>query len=330
MPRHPRIEYAGAVYHVMCRGDRREAIVETDEDRHLFIETLGQACERSGWIVHSYVLMNNHYHVLLETPEGGLVDGMRWFQTTYTARYNARKRMCGHLFQGRYKAIVLDPADPAYVRIASDYIHLNPARAHMLKKAHPRLEEYPWSSYPAYIGKDDIPDWLETERVLDSHGTTGEEYRRYMQGRAKEAIGGSKEMEREWKAIRRGWYLGGETFREEMVDRIGDRMARKKRESYSGAGVKGHDEKTAKGLLAKGLEALKTGQEEVKSWKTTDVRKQALTWLIRSSTMASSEWISEHIGMGHRSNISRATRRIQNASGPSELPLKRKMLQCKD
>ena len=151
-----------------------------------------------------------------------------------------------------------------------------------------------------------------------------------MQGRVREAIGGSEALEREWKAIRRGWYLGGASFREEMVEQIEEKIGGKKRDSYSGEGVKGHDEKAARALLAKGMGALKTDIEEVKSWKTTDVRKQALTWLIRSSTLASGEWISVQLGMGHRSNISRAMRRIQDASGSVELTLKRKMLQYKD
>ena len=100
MPRAPRIEYGGALYHVMCRGDRREAIFRGDPDREMFLKTLGESCERAGFVVHSYVLMSNHYHLLLETPAGNLVAGMRWFQSTYTARFNARERKGGHVFQG--------------------------------------------------------------------------------------------------------------------------------------------------------------------------------------------------------------------------------------
>ena len=103
MPRSPRIEYEGAQYHVMCRGDHQEAIFKDDKDREMFLETLGEMCERSGIVIYSYVLMGNHYHLLVETPAGNLVAGMRWFQSTYTARYNARHRERGHLFQGRYK-----------------------------------------------------------------------------------------------------------------------------------------------------------------------------------------------------------------------------------
>ena len=102
MPRPVRIQYAGAVDHVMCRGDRREAIFADDGDREMFLGTLGQMCVRSGLRVHSDVLMSNHDHLLVETPEPNLVAGMKWLQGTYAQRFNARHRLSGHLFRGRY------------------------------------------------------------------------------------------------------------------------------------------------------------------------------------------------------------------------------------
>ena len=104
MARKGRIEFSGAVYHVLDRGDRREAIVRTDNDRAAFVRTLGQVCGRAGWRLHAFVLMSNHCHLLIETPQANLVAGMRWFQTTWTVRFNRRHRLSGHLFQGRYKA----------------------------------------------------------------------------------------------------------------------------------------------------------------------------------------------------------------------------------
>ena len=131
MGRKPRIEYAGATYHVMCRGNRREDIFENDGDRKIFLKTLGEVCERTGWRVCAYVLMPNHYHMVLGTPEANLVAGMKWFQGTYTKRYNARNKKWGHLFQGRYKSVVIDPEEVGYFRTACDYVHLNPPRAHL-------------------------------------------------------------------------------------------------------------------------------------------------------------------------------------------------------
>ena len=98
MARKARVEFEGAIYHVLDRGDRREAIFKDDADRRRFLETLGEACARTGWRVHAFVLMSNHYHLMIETPQANLVAGMRWFQTTWTMRYNTRHRLSGHLF----------------------------------------------------------------------------------------------------------------------------------------------------------------------------------------------------------------------------------------
>jgi putative transposase len=106
MARGIRIEYAGAFYHVMARGNRRERIFREDEDRRFFCQTLGEVCERTGWRVHAWVLMSNHYHLMLETPEANLVAGMKWLQNTYTRRFNNRHHLWGRLFGDRYKAVL--------------------------------------------------------------------------------------------------------------------------------------------------------------------------------------------------------------------------------
>jgi putative transposase len=104
MARGIRIEYAGAFYHVMARGNRRERIFHNEPDRRFFVQTLGETCERTGWRVHAWVLMSNHYHLMVETPEANLVEGMKWLQNTYTRRFNSRHRLWGRLFGDRYKA----------------------------------------------------------------------------------------------------------------------------------------------------------------------------------------------------------------------------------
>ena len=105
MPRPLRIQYEGARYHVLSRGDRREAIFGDDKDRELFLSTLGQACRKTGWQVHAYCLMSNHFHLVVETPQANLVVGMKWFLGTSTSRFNRRHRLFGHLFSGRYKSL---------------------------------------------------------------------------------------------------------------------------------------------------------------------------------------------------------------------------------
>ena len=150
MARKVRIEFPGAVYHVLDRGDRRETIFRDDRDREMFLAILGQACARTGWRVHAWVLMSNHYHLLVETPQPTLVAGMHWLQTTYTMRFNRRHRLCGHLFQGRYKAILVDSEEGGYFAVLSDYIHLNPVRRGLCERA----VQWKWSSAGHYyLGK---------------------------------------------------------------------------------------------------------------------------------------------------------------------------------
>ena len=163
------MEYAGAVYHVMCRGDRRETIFRDGEDGRCFLDTLAEVCARTGFRIHAYVLMGNHYHLLLETPEPNLVAGMKWFQGTYTQRFNRRHHLSGHLFQGRYKAIPVSVEDAGYFRMLSDYIHLNPARAHLLDAEKPVLAAYTWSSFSRFVRETVLPEWLARHRVFESH-----------------------------------------------------------------------------------------------------------------------------------------------------------------
>ena len=146
MARRVRVDYAGAIDHVMNRGDHQEAIVGDDQDRHLrFVQTLGEVCGTAQWEVHAYCLMENHFHLVVETPLANLVSGMKWFLGTDTGRFNRRHRKFGHLFSGRYKALIVDGSGTDYLRTVSDYVHLNPARARLLKPEQP-LRDYRWSS----------------------------------------------------------------------------------------------------------------------------------------------------------------------------------------
>src|SRR5438552_1602691 len=133
MPRKLRIQYPGAIYHVMNRGDQRENIFKDDQDRERFLFTLGEACNKTEWQAHAYCLMRNHFHLVIETPQANLVAGMKWLLGVYTKRFNIRHKLCGHLFAGRYKALIVDGSGDGYLRTVCDYVHLNPVRAKLLK-----------------------------------------------------------------------------------------------------------------------------------------------------------------------------------------------------
>lgn len=128
MPRQPRLEFPGAFYHIMARGNRREFLFEKEEIKILMIRTLGEAAIRSGWKIHAYAIMNNHYHLLLETPEANLVARMSRLQTAFTVRCNRQNGQCGHVFSGRYKSILIQSKTGPYLSQLITYIHFNPAR----------------------------------------------------------------------------------------------------------------------------------------------------------------------------------------------------------
>ena len=164
MARPLRIEYAGAVYHVTSRGDRREAIYLDDEDRVLWLELFGLVCERFNWRCHAWVLMDNHYHIVVETVEGNLSKGMRQLNGVFTQKHNKRHHRVGHVFQGRFKGILVDKE--SYLLELSRYVVLNPLRARMVKQ----LGHWKWSSYRSMIGKSKTPNWMETDWILGHFG----------------------------------------------------------------------------------------------------------------------------------------------------------------
>ena len=299
MPRKPRVEYAGALYHVMDRGDRSEAIFRDDGDRELFLRTLGQTCERTGWRVHAYVLMNNHYHILLETLEPNLSAGMHWLQSAYTIRHNVKHGLKGHLFQGRYKAIPVDGRDGLYFRTVSDYIHLNPARAGLVGE---RLLDFRWSSFPALVGAPrNRPRWLCAEWVLEQgdRASARMALRENLELRAREdgKRGGiDKEM---LKALRRGWYFGSEDFRADLLDRLAGGNAK------AVGMARMHDEREAERLVKEGLAILDLSEIDLSKTPKGSAAKIALAKFIRSRTMISNSWLSLNLHMGDPSRVCR-------------------------
>ena len=170
MPRKLRVEYPGAIYHVMSRANGKGDIFLTDVDRQDFLKTLAEACQKTGFQVHAYCLMRNHFHLVVETPNANLVAGMRWLLSAYTLRFNPRHKRFGHVFSGRYKALIVDGSGSGYLRTVCDYVHLNPVRARLLKPEQ-RLLEYPWSSFGGYLAAPaHRPEWLRVDRLLGEHG----------------------------------------------------------------------------------------------------------------------------------------------------------------
>lgn len=213
MARPLRIEFAGALYHVTSRGDRQEAIFDDDQDRTAFLNVLAEVISRFRWRCHAYCLMGNHYHLMIETPEGNLTKGMRQLNGVFTQWSNRRHKRSGHLFQGRYKAILVN-RDSYFLELAR-YIVLNPVRAAMVK--HP--SQWTWSSYGATSGTAAAPAWLTTDDLLAEFGKRQAGARRKYQEFIAEGMG----KESIWKNLKGQIYLGDDDFVEQMRGKLGER-----------------------------------------------------------------------------------------------------------
>jgi putative transposase len=227
MARPVRMELADGWYHVTARGNERRPIFRDQADRQRFLELLKGVTERFGWGVHGYVLMGNHYHLLVQTPHANLSAGMQWLGVSYSVWFNRRHQRVGHLFQGRFHAVVLEKAVAVEV---SRYVHLNPVRlkrlglgkpdqrrhaaglidppdAAIIKQRIHQLRHERWSSYRAYIGLENPPPWLTTSAVLSLLGgaakLSARHYRQYVEDAVREGL-----MESPWERLTAGIAVG--------------------------------------------------------------------------------------------------------------------------
>lgn len=319
MARPLRFEYPGAVYHVMARGNGGQFIFEESEDCRLFLKWLEGVCGSHGWRVHAWVLMGNHFHLLLETPEPNLVGGMRVMLGAFAQAWNRRRGQRGHVFQGRYKSVSVSgerASDECQFRVVADYIHLNPARAGLAGGKKGKLLDYEWSSLRAYASRGKGPDWLVRERVLKGFELSqdGRGRRAYVDYLEKRARSNRGELSPEaMAALRRGWYLGDEGFRDRllgMIDRTADTLKRKG--SHEAAVVKSHGEQEAERIVGIGLKVFglepEGGDEQGTPLRKGDPRRVAIAMMLKNQTAVSNRWIAERLGMGHDRSVSRLIR----------------------
>jgi putative transposase len=306
MARPIRFQYPGACYHIMARGDGGKTIFEDDDDRKAFIGRLGEVCERCGWKVHAWVLMGNHCHLLLETPEANLVVGMKWLLGTFSQGWNRARQRRGHVFQGRYKSVPVNGEETGayYFRIVADYIHLNPARAGLAGGSGGKLVDYKWSSLGAYA-KGKAPDWMVIDRVLRAFelaedGRGRRAYVAWLEARASNHGGevDGKAME----ALRKGWYLGEKSFKDKLLAMLegSEKAARGK----AGSAFKAHGEQEAMRLLEAGSRDVGLPAEPA-ALKKSDFRKVLLAMVIRERTGVENGWIAQRLAMGSPTSVSR-------------------------
>lgn len=211
MSRSLRIEFPGALYHVTSRGNGGADIYLDDADRRNFLRVVGEVCARFHWRIHAWCLMTNHYHLVIETPDANLARGMRQLNGVYTQAFNRDHRRAGHVFQGRYKAILVER--DAYLLELCRYVALNPVRARMTRKP----GRWPWSSYRATAGETEAEDWHETDWLLSQFGRSKARARAAYAAFVAEGIGGPPV----WDGLKRQVFLGSDDFADDMMAQLG-------------------------------------------------------------------------------------------------------------
>jgi putative transposase len=210
MARPLRLELTGGLYHVTSRGNARSEIYLDNEDRVNWLELFNDVCSRFNWICHAYCLMSNHYHVIVETVEGNLSKGMRQLNGVYTQTFNRRHRRVGHVFQGRYKAILVEK--DSYLLELSRYVVLNPVRAQMVKD----VADWPWSSYRATINQAPLLKCLQVDWLLSQFGLDREQAIVRYQNFVRAGIG----LPPVWENLKNQIFLGEKVFVERLQNQI--------------------------------------------------------------------------------------------------------------
>ena len=298
MPRRLRIEYPGALHHVINRGNYRRDLFENVGAAEAFLRTLFETAGRFGWRVHAYVLMRNHFHLAVETPQPTLGDGMHWLQSTMATRFNRLRTESGHLFQGRYKALLIE--DFAALARVADYIHLNPVRAKLVLPE--QVAAYRWSSLPALV-KGPRPEALIAEDWLRARGgwADDEEGRRAYVNYLGQIAQDEAAWEREGLVgLSRGWAIGTQAWRQALAKEFA--------QTSLSSGLPRQELVALKqSAWAASLEAHLARAGKTPSDLSTKPRKKdwkiAMAVRIREESGASVAWLAEHLQLGLPSTL---------------------------
>jgi REP element-mobilizing transposase RayT len=288
-----RIEFPGAIYHLMSRGDRREEIFRDEHDNQRFVQTLADVCLKAGWHVHAFVLMPNHFHLIIETPQPNLSVGMKWFLGTYTTRFNRRHRLDGHLFSGRYKSLLIG-GEGGYLRTACDYVHLNPVRAKILAATQP-LRSFRWSSFPFYLRPSwERPAWLRVDRLLGECGIPQDSAAGREEFEARLEQRRAQEPGEEFMPIRRAWYFGSDQLRKELIEQMTNKIT----VAHYGPELLESAKDKAERIVAQELEDLGWNVSDIRARPKGDPAKVRIALRLRAETIMTLEWVAHRLNMG--------------------------------
>ncbi len=299
MPRQPRIEYEDAMYHVLNRGNYRNAIFSVETSAELFEEVLFNTCGRFGWLLHAYVILSNHYHLVIKTPTANLVAGMQWLQSTFANRFNRLVSERGHVFQGRYKALLIE--NGGYLLQAVNYVHLNPVRAGIVELD--QLRHYEQSSFPKFFRKKRAAclwntDWLSLAGDLSPTVAGMRCYHKYLALCHENDPIKRKRMHLD---LCRGWYIGTREGRKAILMDVSQGNIG----ADESLGLKRFGKEAGEVLLSIGLSCLGKTEQDIGSDRKGIRWKIVLGSWIKSQCGVNNQWLSDHLNMGNIFNVSR-------------------------
>lgn len=313
MARKLRLEYPGACYHVINRGNYRADLFKTEGAKAAFEACLFEACAKSGWVLHAYVLMSNHYHLALETPGGNLVTGMQWLQATFANRFNKLRDERGHLFQGRYKAILVEEGGP--LGQVCHYIHLNPVRAGIVKVE--QLAGYRYGSFWYLSRPKHRSACLQLDTALREAGELPDTkagwsaYTRYLIWQASEGPAGRNKA---YVSMSKGWALGGGEFKRALIQDHALAASTRAWESTGAGEIQGEH---WRGVLQTGLRHLGKTRKDITTDPKSAPWKVALAGYLKQKTQASNRWICEQLTMGTPVRVSQLVGQARRQNGPA-------------
>lgn len=302
MARKPRIEFAGAIYHVLNRGNYRAKIFEEPRAALAFVDCLFETCEKSGWLLHAFTVMQNHYHLVVETPRGNLVSGVHWLQSTFGNRFNRFRDEHGRAFQGRYQAILIEPG--VHLLNVVDYVHLNPVRAGVTPLA--RLSQYSASSYRYFVrGAHGRPTPLRCGSWLHELGKLADNpdgWRSYHEHLVWLMADSSRQREAAFDRMCRGWALGSNAFQRERAQEFKQMTAAR---DWGGAELAELNRLDWTERLQTGLRVLRQSLSDAGSSPKSAPWKIALAAWLKGQCSVSNRWLAEQLGMGPPDAVSR-------------------------
>jgi REP element-mobilizing transposase RayT len=326
MARSLRIEKRNGVYHVINRGNYRQDLFINDGAHLAFESCLFEACVMCGWVLEGYCVMTNHFHLVIRTPEGNLVYGMKWLQSTFANRYHKFWKVHGKLFQGRYKSLIVEEGESLGGLL--HYVHLNPVRAGMVKVG--GLRDYRWSSFWYLHHPSQRPDFMDCSECLDAVGGLSDspagrkKYREYLAWLSEDD---AAQKDLEFDRMCRGWALGSKDFKKGLLAEEEDRLKAESEESelssielarYDGAELQEANELKWEMLLERGLAVMGKDTNAILHDKKSEQWKILLATVIKRHTSATNVWIAGQLNMGISQSVSQNVGKFVASGGLEE------------